>query len=151
MTPRPLARCAALLALALAVVSARGQELPRDAELLWEVDTADAGTGSSKTESTSVTVQSAGPWGFDLSGMDRSVKPGDDFAEFAGGAWMKRTQIPADRARYGAFDMLRELSERRVIALMEGLARDSATLPAEATPEAIDRVKLAALYSSYLD
>jgi len=37
------------------------------------------------------------PWGFDLSGMDRSVKPGDDFFEYANGNWFKRTTIPADR------------------------------------------------------
>jgi putative endopeptidase len=116
-----------------------------------EVKAADVGTTSSTTEPTSVNTQPAGRGGFDLTGMDRSVKPGDDFAEFAGGAWMKRTQIPPDRARYGAFDALRELSERRVIALLEDLSRNSATLPAEATPEAIDRVKLARLYASYLD
>jgi putative endopeptidase len=119
--------------------------------IFLQVEAADVGTTSSTTERTSVSTQPAGPWGFDLTGMDRSVKPGDDFAEFAGGAWMKRTQIPPDRARYGAFDALRELSERRVIALLEELSRDSATLPAEATPEAIDRVKLARLYASYLD
>jgi putative endopeptidase len=115
---------------------------------LWE---ADAGRAASATEPTSVEARPMGPWGFDLPGMDRSVKPGDNFAEFASGGWMKRTQIPPDRARYGAFDLLRELSERRVIGLLDELLRDHATLPAEATPEAIDRVKLAGLYASFLD
>src|SRR4051812_38748036 len=105
MTRRSLARCAAALAFTMVVSPIAAQDLPRNAELLWEIDT--PRPGSSKTESTSVSVQPAGPWGFDLSGMDRSVKPGDDFAEFAGGTWMKRTRIPPDRARYGAFDMLR--------------------------------------------
>jgi putative endopeptidase len=152
MTSRPFARCAASLAVTLAGFAAGAQELPPGAEPLWEVEVADAGTASSSSRaSTPITVQPAGPWGFDLSGMDRSVKPGDDFAGFAGGNWMKRTQIPPDRARYGAFDLLRELSERRVIALLDELAHSNATLPAEATPEAIDRVKLAGLYASYQD
>jgi putative endopeptidase len=142
-----LTRCAAVIAVAVVVVPAAAQELPRGAELLWE---ADAGKGASGTEATSVAALPMGPWGFDLSGMDRSVKPGDNFAEFASGGWMKRTQIPPDRARYGAFDLLRELSERRVIGLLDDLLRDHAKLPAEATPEALDRVKLAALYASFL-
>jgi predicted metalloendopeptidase len=57
-------------------------------------------------------------------------------------------RIPPDRARYGAFDALRELSERRVIGLLDELSREHATLPAEATPEEVDRVKLAGLYAS---
>jgi putative endopeptidase len=143
-------RATVAFSVALAVVPAAARELPPDAELLWEVD-ADTGTAASITESSSVDARPAGPWGFDLAGMDRSVRPGDNFAEFAGGAWMKRTQIPPDRARYGAFDMLRELSERRVTGLLQDISRDNATLPAEATSEAIDRVKLAGLYASYLD
>jgi len=92
-----------------------------------------------------------GPWGFDLSGMDKSVKPGDDFAEYASGEWMKRTQIPADRARYGAFDALRELSDLRVRRLLEDIQRTATTLPTEASRELADRVKLAGLFASYLD
>jgi putative endopeptidase len=38
-----------------------------------------------------------GAWGFDLSAMDRSVKPGDDFNRYASGAWLARTTIPADK------------------------------------------------------
>ena len=53
-----------------------------------------------------------GTWGFDLSGMDRSVKPGDDFFKFANGKWDERTVIPSDRTRYGNFDKLRELSPK---------------------------------------
>ena len=146
-----LSHCAAVLVIAFVASPAGAQELPPDAELLWEVDAADVGKAGSSTEATSVDALPMGPWGFDLSGMDRAVKPGDDFAEFAGGAWMKRTQIPPDRARYGAFDMLREISERRVIGLLDDLSHHHAKLPAEATTETIDRVKLAGLYASFLD
>jgi hypothetical protein len=52
------------------------------------------------------TKAAIGSWGVDLAGLDRSVKPGDDFFRFAGGGWLKTTQIPADRPRFGAFDTL---------------------------------------------
>ena len=83
------------------------------------------------------------PWGFDLTGMDRSVKPGDDFVEYTVGNWKKRTQIPADRSRYGAFDALGELSDLRVRTLLEDLRRTATTLRLQASPEQSDRVKLA--------
>ncbi|MFN3516483.1 MAG: M13 family metallopeptidase [Novosphingobium sp.] len=55
-----------------------------------------------------------GAWGFDLSGQDTSVKPGDDFFRFASGKWDDRTQIPADKAITGAFDDLRERTQEQL-------------------------------------
>ena len=49
-----------------------------------------------------------GDFGFDLAGMDKSVAPGDDFFEFASGAWERKLVIPADRAYYGVWDELDE-------------------------------------------
>ena len=73
-----------------------------------------------------------GAWGFDLSGMDTSVKPGDDFFEYANGAWFKRTEIPADRTSIGSFQELRILSEQRMKDLIADLhAKAPATLTAE--------------------
>lgn len=93
----------------------------------------------------------AGPWGFDLSGMDRDVRPGDDFARYASGAWMIRTQIPPDRARYGAFDALRELSDARVLKVLKEIQYTATTLPTEASPATADRVKLAGLFASFMN
>ena len=45
-----------------------------------------------------------GAWGFDIAGMDRSARPGDDFYKFASGTWDANTAIPRDRTRYGNFD-----------------------------------------------
>ena len=36
--------------------------------------------------------------GLDVAGMDRSVKPGDNFFEYANGTWLEQTEIPADRS-----------------------------------------------------
>ncbi len=66
-----------------------------------------------------------GAWGVDLAAMDRSITPGDDFFRFTGGAWMKNTQIPADRSRWGSFDMLRAKSEEDVRAVVEAAAKGS--------------------------
>lgn len=41
-----------------------------------------------------------GSWGFDLTAMDQSIKPGDDFNRYASGAWLARTTIPADKALF---------------------------------------------------
>jgi len=84
-----------------------------------------------------------GKWGVDLAGMDRAVKPGDDWFGYVNGNWAKTTQIPADRSSYGAFAVLRDLSETRERALIEGY---SATDVAN-----VDRAKVATLYRDFMD
>jgi putative endopeptidase len=86
---------------------------------------------------------SYGAWGFDITGMDRSVKPGDDWFRFVNGSWVARTQIPADRSSYGAFAVLRDLSEQRLRSLISGYSAADTANP--------DRMKAAILYSGYLD
>src|SRR5690349_9683656 len=54
-----------------------------------------------------------GRFGFDTVGMDPTVKPGDDFGTYANGGWLRTTEIPADRASYGMFDKLDDLSRAR--------------------------------------
>ena len=50
----------------------------------------------------------------DASNRDLSVKPGDDFFLFANGSWIKKTEIPPEYSRWGAFN---ELIERNNDAL----------------------------------
>src|SRR3954469_15927352 len=54
-----------------------------------------------------------GDFGVDEAGMDKSVAPGDDFYSYVNGIWAKNTPIPADKANYGAFDALQDLSRTR--------------------------------------
>ncbi len=82
--------------------------------------------------------------GLKIANMDVSVKPGDDFFEFANGTWIKQAEIPADRSRWGVIDELRELNRQRTAELIQGL---SATQTA-ADPE---RRKIADYYSSFMD
>ncbi len=44
--------------------------------------------------------------------MDPSVKPGDDFNQYANGGWIKRTEIPPDRGRIGVFTTPRRLEQQ---------------------------------------
>ena len=86
-----------------------------------------------------------GTWGVDLTGMDRSVKPGDDFFLYANGAWLNRTEIPADRTSIGSFQNLQILSENRMKELVNDLeARNPATL----NPE---EKQLRDLYDAFMD
>src|SRR6186713_2568956 len=41
--------------------------------------------------------------GVDVAGIDKAVKPGDDFDEYANGGWRAKTEIPADRSSTGIF------------------------------------------------
>ena len=101
----------------------------------WSADTPET--------AASLAAPKYGAWGFDLSGMDRSVKPGDDFFKFANGAWAERTEIPADRVRYGNFNKLRELSEHRMHAILEEAAAGKLADP--------DAAKIAAGYKAFMD
>ena len=89
------------------------------------------------------TVQTAakpeiGAFGFDEAGMDRQVKPGDSFADFASGSWKKTTDIPADRSAYGMFHRLQDRSLEQTRAILE----ESAAKPGS---------KIGDFYASYMD
>ena len=84
------------------------------------------------------------PWGFDVGGMDRSAKPGDDFDRYSNGAWKQATPIPPDRSAWGPFAMLRAKAESDVKAIVD----DIAGRPQPAS--SIER-KIADTYTAYLD
>lgn len=60
-----------------------------------------------------------GTFGFDTAGMNRSVAPGDGFYDYANGTWAKNTPIPADKANYGAFNFLDDLSKERTRKILD--------------------------------
>ena len=85
-----------------------------------------------------------GSWGVDLDGMDRSVKPGDDFYKFVNGNWDAKTEIPADRSSWGGFAVLRNLSDERTRAIIEASAKQNA--PAGSVAQ-----KVGDFYASFMD
>ncbi|WP_312734584.1 M13-type metalloendopeptidase [Brevundimonas sp.] len=83
-----------------------------------------------------------GAWGFDLAGRDTSVKPGDDFNEYANGTYLRTTEIPADKARFGPFDVLYENAQAQLKSIIEASA---------ANPVNANAQKVGALYASFMD
>jgi len=57
--------------------------------------------------------------GIDLSLMDTSVRPQDDFYNYVNGQWMKNTEIPADRSRWGSFDELRKNTDKNTLKILK--------------------------------
>ena len=102
---------------------------------------------SSPAVAADLTAHSAGTWGFDLDGRDMTVKPGDDFFDYANGTYLRKTEIPADRTWYGTINVLRDLSEARVHAML-----DEAAASAPLEPSAKDeKAKVGAFYKAYMD
>jgi len=62
----------------------------------------------------------------DQANMDPTVRPGDNFYLYANGAWIKNNPVPASKTRWGSFDELREESSKRLRALLEEAAANSA-------------------------
>jgi len=76
--------------------------------------------------------------------FDTSIKPQDDFYQFANGGWMKRTTIPPEYSRWGSFD---ELMQRNISNLKILCERASAQ---DNTPSAIERM-VGDFYASGMD
>ena len=85
-----------------------------------------------------------GSFGVDLAARDLTVKPGDDFAHYAQGAWMANTEIPGDRTRWGTFDILREKADRDARTIIEEVAL------AGGAP-GTNQQKIADFYNSFLN
>ena len=82
--------------------------------------------------------------GIIVANIDRSVKPGDDFYRYANGEWIKRTEIPPDRAGIDVWSKLEDLSNKRTADLIAALAKSNAASGSGAR-------KVADLYNSYMD
>jgi putative endopeptidase len=79
-----------------------------------------------------------GTFGFESTGMDSSVAPGNDFFDYASGSWARTTEIPADKARYGMFNVLDDLSKDRTREIIEAQATNPGS-------------KIGAAYSSFMN
>jgi putative endopeptidase len=85
-----------------------------------------------------------GTWGVDLTQLDDSIDPGDDFNAYTNSKWINANAIPADRQRYGAFDMLREEAIHDVEVLVADLV---ASDPAPGTTAR----RIVDAYNSFVD
>ena len=62
---------------------------------------------------------------FDKSGMDTTLKPGDDFALYANGTWFKKTKIPASESGWGSFYTLSDDNIKQVHSILEDVSSKS--------------------------
>ena len=60
---------------------------------------------------------------FDKTGMDSSVKPGDNFFEYANGKWIKSAIIPDDQSGWGSFNTLYEDNIHNLKSLLEDASK----------------------------
>jgi putative endopeptidase len=97
----------------------------------------------SRTAKSAAAPQFA-PYGVDLAGQNKAVLPGDDFYAYVNGSWDARTAIPADKASWGSFNILRDLSDERTRLVLEDVAK---------TPQApgSGTEKIAQIYASFMD
>ncbi|MBR1503867.1 MAG: M13 family metallopeptidase [Prevotella sp.] len=63
--------------------------------------------------------------GLDVTDFDTSVKPGNDFYEYACGGWMKKHPLPAAYSRYGSFDKLQADNDERINAILSELQQNT--------------------------
>ncbi|SMD32732.1 putative endopeptidase [Reichenbachiella faecimaris] len=83
--------------------------------------------------------------GIDVSMMDTTVSPSDDFFKYVNGNWLKNAEIPSDRGRWNSFDEVRDVNSKTVLDVLEKAAKSGKY---EATS---DQMKAADFYSVGMD
>jgi putative endopeptidase len=82
------------------------------------------------------------PSGIPVDELDSGTRPQDDLFRHVNGRWLARTEIPADRARDGAFRVLAEGAESAVREIVEEAA---------SAPAGSEERKFGDLYTSFMD
>ncbi len=81
---------------------------------------------------------------FTADDMDLSVKPGDNFFQYANGGWLKQHPLPSDKSSHGTFDMLHDENQQKLKDIVEAAQNSGA---AKGTPEQ----KVGDLYACGMD
>jgi putative endopeptidase len=86
-----------------------------------------------------------GTWGFDISGENAAIKPGDDFFEFANGDWLAGTRIPADKTGISIDVLINNRTEAQLRNIMEEAAQHAGHEPKDL------KGKVGAFYRAFMD
>ncbi len=114
------------------------------AALLLGAATISAGPIACKMAGTEISIAAGTNAGIDPAAMDKAVKAGDDFYNFANGGWMKTTEIPADRSSIGGFYIADQKTEKQLGELIADIAKSDAAADSE-------KGKIRNLYSAFLN
>jgi len=77
--------------------------------------------------------------------MDKSVKPGDDFYEYANGAWIKKHPIPAKETRWGAANILIQQNTDHIIGILKDASKTAGQ------PKGSVKQRVGDMYASGMD
>ena len=83
--------------------------------------------------------------GINISYMDKSSKASNDFFRYVNGAWLDKTEIPADRTRWGSFEELRQRTDEDALAIVKEAASN------HAYSAATDQGKAVIVFESVMD
>ncbi|MDV3456571.1 M13 family metallopeptidase [Sphingomonas sp. HF-S4] len=90
------------------------------------------------------TAEAGAGIGVDVAGLNKAVKPGDDFDEYANGGWRARTEIPADRSNTGVFLEVFNKAEANNLAIVQAALKANAA-------DGSDQRRVADWYNAYTD
>ena len=62
--------------------------------------------------------------GIDVSFMDKNTKPSEDFFRFVNGTWLDKTEIPADRTRWGSFNELDQKTNKDALNILKDASKN---------------------------
>jgi len=82
--------------------------------------------------------------GLDISLMDKSVRPQDDFYNFVSGTWMKTAKIPSDKPTWGSFNKLADDTDNNSMTILNSLLKDKFAAGTEGK-------KIQDLYATYMN
>lgn len=83
--------------------------------------------------------------GINVSYMDTTIKPSDDFFKFVNGGWIAKNEIPADLGAYGSFHELRENTQQVLLEILRKAGES------DKYKEGSDQKKAADFYSVGMD
>jgi putative endopeptidase len=83
--------------------------------------------------------------GIDRATFDQTVRPQDDIFHHVNGGWLTKTEIPADKSSYGAFDILVDKSQADLRVIVEEAAKAANKAPGS------DAQKIGDFYDSFMN
>lgn len=112
--------------------------------LLWLVVPAVLSAACNTKSSQQTTEEPKRTVFFDKTGMDTTVKPGDNFFDYANGTWLKKTEIPGTETSWGLAKILYNNTQTELHGILEDAVKQDA---AKGSAEQ----KVGDLYSSGMD